>query len=151
MVTMRWHLACCNHFFFCNPLQILCKKGENGCFCFILALYSDSKTSVRVIPVSLEATHNVILTIPHSKNKRCFRWAKANNLFQDLTEDWISNGSRWDAEINSAWRNEREKTERSYTSSAWRKDTTRLNVKRPTITTKQKCQNLRKLSFCYVA
>ena len=29
----------------------------------------------------------VILTIPHSKNIRCFRWAKANNLFQDLSAE----------------------------------------------------------------
>ena len=45
---------------------------KRGCFCFILALYSDSKTSIRAIPVSLETTHNVIL-----------------NLVQDLTEDWL--------------------------------------------------------------
>ena len=30
---------------------------------------------------------NVILTIPHSKNIRCFRWAKANNSFQDLSAE----------------------------------------------------------------
>jgi hypothetical protein len=51
---MRWHLAPCNHFFFASLCKSFAKEVEKGRFWLILALHSDSKTSVRAIPVSLE-------------------------------------------------------------------------------------------------
>ena len=87
MVTMRWHIALCNHFFFASLCKSCAKRMKRGVFLLHFSPLFWQQTSVRAIPVSLEAAHNVIL-----------------NLVQDLSAVKENRGSRWDAETSSAWR-----------------------------------------------